>query len=182
MLRTCLSHHVGAFDDGPHLFMSVRDCTVPKQFLPVEVVAAKFEQFQQAEPLGDKIIASKPIGLLHHNVQTRDQVKQELYTSQLRRNSIVIATCPESRIKVTDVRMEFGFILATSACTKGGYGGCSIWIDSKASVATCDDVDMFVGLEAVCILHADSRRLIVRICSPGLTCTVACLHALDANP
>ena len=163
-LRAYEANHLGPFNDGPHLFMSIRGNTVPTSFLPVDVVASKYEQFQQAEPLVGAYVTSKPLGLLHQNTQTlRDPVKQAHYTQQLRRNNIFIATCPESRIKVTDVQAEHGFIMVTSACTSGGYSGCSIWIDPKFPVASCDGVDQFVGIEDISILHADPRRLIIRI-------------------
>ena len=168
---------------GMHLFLSIVGHTTPHQFLPVDVVAAKFDSFVQADvsDTGDSVV-SHNLTFLHYNVQTmRGPVKQKYFAKQLRNHSVMFATCPESRFRHTDLQMLHGYIVASSACSKGGYSGCSVWICPSIPTSTVDGIEQFVALEDVSVLIAEPRRLLVQVCSTGLSCIIACLHGLDSG-
>ena len=111
----------------------------------------------------------------------RDVVKQELVAGQLKKTSTAMASFPESRWKMTEMVLRYGFIICSSACSAQGTGGCTLWISTFVPFITIDGTALYVQLDNVSILHADPRRLIVAIKAPCISCICLVLHAPDAG-
>ena len=67
-------------------------------------------------------------------------------------------------------------IRLASGCVKGQHG-VELWINTKQPIAYRDNKPCFVQMSQVQVIHADHRRLLVRLMHPCIDCHLCVLHA-----
>ena len=102
--------------------------------------------------------------------------KTKYIAEQIVRNNIHIAALQECRCNVSSVFQSDGIIRYTSAGDAGSHG-TEIWINRTVPIATYGKTKIFPSKEAVVVIHADPRRLVIRLKLPDRYIVCTSLHA-----
>ena len=178
--------------------MTVAGAITPSLTGDAGTIASKSDQYKQAEEDRSKPRArTANLNILHYNVRSlNDENRMEKIAKQMAFTSTHIATFHESALKTNEAYVKHDYMICSSAATvktakgqrvgtdaKAGRlaGGCTTWISTALPFAEIDGIHQFIKLQYVSILVADSRRLIIRVKSPGASCIIMNLHAPDAS-
>ena len=169
-------------EHGSKLRLMVNVDAAPAAQVPSAVIAAKYDDFIQAEVTSSTPVAISNMRIFHFNPSTlRCEVKMKSFAEQMHKEAAIVGTFPEARHKHTGIVTKNGFAVATSACKPNGSGGCAIWLNLKKPVTTINGVPVCLSEDDISIIVAQPRRLVVSVTSPAMQCIIVCLHCLDTS-
>ena len=103
--------------------------------------------------------------------------KTKYLSEQIVQQNINIAALQECRCNVSGIFQSSEILRVTSAGTPEGTHGVELWFNRKRPLAVYDNTKIFPTKENMVVLHADPRRLLVRIKLPDRSLICTSMHA-----
>ena len=109
---------------------------------------------------------------------TRIQGVQSLLQQQFHARQLTFVGLQETRVPASALYDSGPYVVLSASADEMGQGGVSLWVNSSLPYATDEQGQgLFFSRKNCVALHAEPRRLFVKVCAPGISALVCVWHA-----
>ena len=123
------------------------------------------------------VLTLRPWKVNGHDPDAAMPQKAALLAQQLIAQQVNVAGLQETRNSQSGVFKHDGVYRLVAQCTKQGTHGCEIWINLTVPLANIAGRPFFVDPNKITVVESEPTKLFAQIELPGLTITVASVHA-----
>ena len=115
---------------------------------------------------------------VHSQAATRTQGAQALLQHQFFERGVTFVGLQETRVPASSAYASGPFLVLSASADEAGQGGVALWVNTQQAYAVAaDGRELFLQQKHCIALHADPRRLFVKICAPAINTLLCVWHA-----